>query len=58
MIDSDRYFHLYFLNMDISLTIHSIDLNISVFTLKVLPEGTVSHFFYLGPSLYLMTTNW
>ena len=36
------FFHFYFLNMDISLTIYFIDLRFSVYNLKVLLEGSLS----------------
>ena len=43
--------------MDISLTIYVIGLRFSVYNLKVLLEGSVSQFFYLGPSFYFMAKN-
>ena len=43
--------------MDISVTIHIISLRFSVYIRKVLPEGSVSQIFYLGPSFYFMAKN-
>ena len=43
--------------MDISVTIYIIDLRFSVYILKVLLEGSLSQFFYLGPSFHFMTKN-
>ena len=43
--------------MDISVTIYLIDLSFSVYILKVLLEGSVSQFFYLGPSFHFMAKN-
>ena len=43
--------------MDISITIHVIDLRFSVYILKVLLEGSVSQIVYLGPSFYFMAKN-
>ena len=51
------FFHFYFLNMDSSVTIYITELKFSVWILKVLLEGSVSHFFYLGPSFHFMTKN-
>ena len=48
------FFHFYFLNIDISLTIYVIDLKFSVCILKVLLQGRVSQFFYLGPGFHLI----
>ena len=48
---------LLFFNMDISVTIYSIDLTCSVCTVKVPLEGTLSQISYLGPSFYFMTKN-
>ena len=39
------FFHFYFLNMDISLTIYVIYLRFSVYIVKVLLEERVSQFF-------------
>ena len=43
--------------MDISVTIHIIPLKFSVCILKVLLEGSVSQFSYLGPSFHFMAKN-
>ena len=43
--------------MDISVTIYLIDLSFSVYILKVLLEGNMSQFFYLGPSFHFMAKN-
>ena len=43
--------------MDISLTICVSDLRFSVYILKVLLEGSVSQFFYLGASFHFMAKN-
>ena len=48
-------FHFYFLNIDISVTIYITELKFSVWILKVLVEGSVSQFLFLGPSYHLMT---
>ena len=50
----NRVFHLYFLNMDISVTIYLFKLRFSPCIHKIRPEGNVSQIFYLGPSFYLM----
>ena len=39
------------------MTIYLIDLSFSVYILKVLLEGSVSHIFYLGPSFHFMAKN-
>ena len=49
------FFHFYFLNNDISITIYAIEMNFSVCISNVLPEGSVSQIFYLGPSYYFMS---
>ena len=51
MIDSNYefkidFFHFYLLNMDISVTINTVDLKCSVCTLKVLNDISVSHFLF------------
>ena len=43
--------------MDFSVTIYIIKLKFCVCILKVLPEGSVSQFFYLGPSFHFMAKN-
>ena len=43
--------------MDISVTIYITLPIFSVLILKVLFEGSVSQFFYLGPSFYFMAKN-
>ena len=43
--------------MDISVNIYIIKLKFSVCMLKVLPEGSVSQNFDLGPSFYFMAKN-
>ena len=43
--------------MDISFTINAIDLRFSVYILKVPLEGSMSQFFYLGPSFHFMAKN-
>ena len=43
--------------MDSSLTIYIIKLKLSVAIFNVLLEGSLSQFFYLGPSFYFMIKN-
>ena len=43
-----------FLNIDISLTIHVIELKFSKCILKIGLEEIVSQIFYLGPSFHFM----
>ena len=38
------FFHFYFFNMDISVTIYAIDLRFSVYILKVPLEGSLKFF--------------
>ena len=51
----NRFFHIYFLNMDITVPIYIINLKFSVSILNVLHEGRVSQILYLSPSFYFMT---
>ena len=46
------FFHFNFLNLDISLTIHTIHLRFSVCIHKVILQGSVSRIFDSGPSFY------
>ena len=43
------FFHFYFLNNDISVSIHVMRLRFSECDLKVLLEGSVSQFFLFRP---------
>ena len=47
-------FHVIFLNNDISITFAGIILKFCMLVLHILPEGSVSQIFYLGPSFYFM----
>ena len=47
-------FHVIFLNNDISITFADIILKFCMLVLHILPEGSVSQIFYLGPSFYFM----
>ena len=47
-------FHVTFLNKDISIIIRDIILKFCMSFLHIPPEGSVSHFFYLGPRFYFM----
>ena len=45
VINLKYIFHFYFLNMGISVTIYVVNLNISVYILRILLEGSVSQIF-------------
>ena len=47
-------FHVLFLNKDISIIVADIILKFCMLVLHILPEGSVSQIFYLGPSFYFM----
>ena len=47
-------FHVIFLNKDISIIVADIILKCCMVVLHMLPEGSVSQNFYLGPSFYFM----
>ena len=47
-------FHVIFLNKDISIIVADIILKFCMVVLHILPEGSVSQNFYLGPSFYFM----
>ena len=47
-------FHVISLNNDISVTVADIILKFCMLVLHILPEGSVSQIFYLGPSFYFM----
>ena len=49
-----KYFHFYFLNMDISVTINDSELKFSVCNPYIRGEGRVSQNFDLGLSSYFM----
>ena len=49
-----KIFHVIFLNKDISIIIADIILRFCILVLHILPEGSVSQIFYLGPSFYFM----
>ena len=52
-----RFFSGFFLNSDISVTVHVMRLEFSECDLKVLLEGSVSQNLYLGLSFYFITKN-
>ena len=43
------FFHFYFFNMDISLNIYTLVIQIYTGALNIPPEGTVSHIFLFRP---------
>ena len=47
-------FHVIFFNKDISIIVADITLKCCISVLNILPEGSVSQIFYLGPRLYSM----
>ena len=47
-------FHVIFLNKDISIIITDIILKLCMSVLHILPEGSMSQIFYLGPRFYFM----
>ena len=51
------FVHFYFLNSDISVTIHVMRQTFSECDLKVLLEGSVSQIFFLGLSFYFIPKN-
>ena len=48
------FFHFYFLNNDISITIYAIEMNFAVCIPNVLLEGSMFQIYDLGPSYYFM----
>ena len=48
------FFHIIFLNMDISITILDTAMKSCMTLLYIHSEGSVSQFFYLGLSFYFM----
>ena len=57
IMNLNRIFHFYYLNMDFSVTIYIIKMKFSVCIITVLPEGRVSQIFDLGPSFHFMAKN-
>ena len=51
------FFHFYFLNMDISFEIKDANFTFSMCVNDIPLEGTLSHFFHLRISFYIMTKN-
>ena len=52
---SENYFlNFYFLNVDISLTMHVLSLKLHISTQNIPVEGTVSQFFDIAPSSIFM----
>ena len=49
------FFSFVLLNMDIPVIIQVVDLELSVYVLKVFPEGNVSQNFDLGLSFHFMS---
>ena len=49
-----QFFHVIFLNNDISITVTDIILKLCMSFLNILPEGIVSQICYVGPSFYSM----
>ena len=49
------FFHLCFLNSNISFTIYVINIHLSVHLPKVLLEGGMSQIFGIGPSNHFMS---
>ena len=49
-----QFFHVIFLNNDISVTVADIILKFCMSVLHILPEGSVSQILYSGPSFYFM----
>ena len=47
-------FYVIFFNKDISITFADIILNVCISVFHILPEGSVSQIFHLGPSFYFM----
>ena len=50
----NQFSNFYFLNMDISLGICFPKMKFCIVGHKILPEGSVSHFFDFGLSFYFM----
>ena len=52
---SENYFlNFYFLNVDISLTMHDLSLKLHICTQDIAVEGTVSQICNIAPSSYFM----
>ena len=49
-----QIFYVIFLNKDIFIIVADIILKFCMLVLHMLPEGSVSQIFYLGPSFYFM----
>ena len=49
-----QIFHVIFFNKDISIIVVDITLKFCISVLHILPEGSVSQIFYLGPRFYFM----
>ena len=49
-----QFFHVIFLNKNISITVLDIVLKFCIPVLHTHSEEKLSHIFYLGPSLYFM----
>ena len=47
-------FHVIFLNKDIFIIVADIILKFCMSVLHMLPDGSMSQIFYLGPSFYFM----
>ena len=52
--DKILIFHVIFFNKDIFIIVADIILKFCMLVLHMLPEGSVSQIFYLGPSFYFM----
>ena len=57
LLISNLFFDFYFLNMDISLNIHTLVITFYTGVLNIPLEETVSQILYLGPGFHFMIKN-
>ena len=53
----NRFFHFYFLNMDISLNMYTLVIQFYTGVPNISHEESVSQIFYLSPGFYFMIKN-
>ena len=53
-ISENLFLNLYFLNVNISLTLHDLSLKLHISIKNIAMEGTVSQIFYIAPSSFFI----